>query len=232
MPIKSTEIVNLWELNPVWDVLTTGEKIFIGRESELLIYHKNEIIHHEGDVPTHMLMLIRGKVRIYKEGVGPKPQIIRMLAPNDFFGYRAIVAGDGYNSCASAVEDSLVCRVPRKAYLQVVQNNNQFCFKMMEVMARDLAISEVRTVNLTQKHIRGRLAEAILTLKQNYGYDEDGCTLAIYISREDLANMSSMTTANAIRTLGQFAQEGILSIDGRKLRILKEEDLVKISRLG
>ena len=78
----------------------------------------------------------------------------------------------------------------------------------MLMMARDLAFSEIQTVNLTQKHIRGRLAESLLLLLKNYGYDEDGHTIAMLLPREDLANMSNMTTANAIRTLSQIAQEG------------------------
>jgi CRP-like cAMP-binding protein len=99
-------------------------------------------------------------------------------------------------------------------------------------MSNDLAISESRTVNLTQKHIRGRLAETLLTLKQTYGMDEDGVTIAMYMAREDLANMSNMTTSNAIRTLSQFASEGIISLDGRKIKLLDESELTRISRLG
>ncbi|MCQ2342570.1 MAG: Crp/Fnr family transcriptional regulator [Paludibacteraceae bacterium] len=232
MTTKSNEHAKLWELNPAWDLLTTGEKAYVESESEYVSYHKNEIIHHEGDTPTHMMTLISGKIRLYKEGVGMKPQIIRMLKPYDFFGYRAVIAGDEYNSCASAFETSLVCRVNREAFLEIVQQNNRFCFRMMEEMAKDLAISELRTVNLTQKHIRGRLAESLLSLKQSYGLDEDEVTIAIYISREDLANMSSMTTSNAIRTLSQFAQEGIISLDGKKIKLLKEDELIKISQMG
>jgi CRP-like cAMP-binding protein len=99
-------------------------------------------------------------------------------------------------------------------------------------MSNDLAISESRTVNLTQKHIRGRLAETLLTLKQTYGMDEDGVTIAMYMAREDLANMSNMTTSNAIRTLSQFASEGIISLDGRKIKLLDISELTRISRLG
>ena len=102
----------------------------------------------------------------------------------------------------------------------------------MLMMATDLAFSEIRTVTLTQKHIRGRLAESLLLLLKNYGYEEDGVTLAMLLPREDLANMSNMTTSNAIRTLSQFAQEGLLAINGKHIQILDEKSLEKISRLG
>jgi CRP-like cAMP-binding protein len=102
----------------------------------------------------------------------------------------------------------------------------------LEEIASDLGASDARTVNLTQKHIRGRLAEALLMLKKNYGMEEDGATISIYLSREDLANLSNMTTSNAIRTLSNFVNEQVIAMDGRKLKIIDEERLVRISKMG
>jgi len=232
MTAKASEHVSLWELNPIWELLTPGEKNYIASESVYVKYRKNEVIHQDGDVPTHMMILVRGKVRIYIDGVNQKTQIIRMLKPSDMFGYRAIIAGDTYNSCASAVEESMVLKLKKEAFLKVIQQNNRVCYGMLEFLARDLAISELKTVNLTQKHIRGRLAESILTLRQKYGINPETNTIAMTISREDLANMSCMTTSNAIRTLGQFANEEIISLDGKKIQLINEEELVKISQLG
>ena len=80
--------------------------------------------------------------------------------------------------------------------------------------------------------IYGRLAEGILFLKDSYGTEEDGSTLCICPSREDMANLSNMTTSNAIRTLSVFVQERLISLDGRKIKILNEPALQKISRMG
>ena len=102
----------------------------------------------------------------------------------------------------------------------------------MVEMAKDLGRSDTRVVSLTQKHIRGRLAEALIALKDNYGIDEDGATISLYMSREDLANFSNMNTANAIRTLSQFQNEGLVALDGRRVKILNEAELVHISQLG
>ena len=225
-------VYKLWEMNSVWEVLTYEQKEFIDRNVEICHYKKNEIIHNEGDYPTHMMMLGSGKLRVYKEGVGQKQQIIRMLKPYDFFAYRAMIADETYNTNVSAFENSVVYKVRRDAFMRIIQENPRFCYLFMIEMAKDLGRSDAKVVNLTQKHIRGRLADALLTLKQNYGLDEDGATISMYMSREDLANLSNMTTANAIRTLSQFAQEGVISIDGRKIKILDENALSKISRVG
>jgi len=222
----------MWELNPIWETLTETERQCVAEHVEIVSYAKNEIVHSDGDESEYIWMLLRGKVRIYKEGIGQRPQIIRLLKPYDIFGYRACIANEPYNSSASAFEDCVVYRLERTYFNQLVRNNGALCYEVMQMMAKDLAFSEIQTVNLTQKHIRGRLAESLLLLLKNYGYEEDGATLAMLLPREDLANMSNMTTSNAIRTLSQFAQEGLIAIDGRHIQILDEKALERISRLG
>lgn len=226
------EMDKIWELSPVWDLLSPDQKMYIEEHSELKRFRKNEVIHQEDDEPDYVMVIASGTIRLTKEGVGQRVQIIRLLNRRDSFGYRSAVAGDRHSSCATAIEPTMVYRVDRCAFLDVIKQNNAFCFGVLELMSNDLAISESRTVNLTQKHIRGRLAESLLTLKDTYGLDEDGVTIAMYMAREDLANMSNMTTSNAIRTLSQFASEGIVSLDGRKIKLLDEHELTRISRLG
>ena len=52
------------------------------------------------------------------------------------------------------------------------------------------------------------------------------------MAREDLANLSNMTTSNAIRTLSGFVSEKLITVDGRKICILNEPMLRKISKFG
>ena len=195
-------------------------------------HKKNEVIHCEGETPTHLMCLLSGKVKIYKDGVGGRSQIIRMIKPVEYFGYRPYFAKTDYVTAASAFEPSLVCQIPMTALMTLLTQNNALAMFFIKQLSVDLGIADERTVNLTQKHIRGRLAESLLFLKESYGLEEDGSTLSIYLSREDLANLSNMTTSNAIRTLSQFATERLITIDGRKIKIIDEEKLKKISKIG
>ena len=232
MRVKEEQCAPMWELNSLWATLTEAERDLVSQVVEVVQYEKNEIIHHEGDDSEYVWMLLEGKVRIFKEGIGQRSQIIRLLKPYDIFGYRACTVDEPYNSSASAFEACTVYRMKREFFNALIRTNAKLCYQVMLMMAKDLAISEIQTVNLTQKHIRGRLAESLLLLLKNYGYEEDGQTIAMLLPREDLANMSNMTTSNAIRTLSQFAQEGIVGIEGRHISILDEKELEKISRLG
>ena len=229
---KVEELIPVEDIFPMWDGLTTDERQFVRNNCCIYHYKKNEIIHFEGDVPTHMMILASGKAKVYKEGVGSRTQIIRMLKPGNTFGYRAIITNGNYNTNVMAFEASTIYMFKADVFLSILRHNNAFCYYYLEDLANDLANSDARTVNLTQKHIRGRLAEALLLLKNNYGMEEDGATISIYLAREDLANLSNMTTSNAIRTLANFVTEHIIAMDGRKLKIIDEDRLIKISKMG
>lgn len=195
-------------------------------------FKKNDMIYREGEVPQYMHCLVRGKVKLYKEGVGGRIQIMRVIKPVGFFGYRAYLANENYVNAAGAFENCSICMIPIELIEKWMQENNALALYFVKLLAVELGVSDKRTVNLTQKHIRGRLAEAILFLYDSYGVDEDGITMAVCLSRDDLASLSNMTTSNAIRTLSAFANENLIELEGRRIRILDIETLKKISKIG
>lgn len=229
---SNSDIVVPEHIVDLWAPLTTGQREFLASNFTLQNYRKNETIYCEGETPKDMMCLLRGKVKVYKDGVGGRSQIIRMIKSVEYFGYRAYFANENYVTAAAAVEPSTICFIPMTVVMELLSDNTEIAVFFIRQLSIDLGVADERTVNLTQKHIRGRLAESILFLKESYGLEEDGSTLSIYLSREDLANLSNMTTSNAIRTLSNFVNERLIAIDGRKIKIIDEEKLKKISKIG
>ena len=216
----------------IWQPLTNQQREFLSQSFIIQKYKKNETIYCEGETPMHLMCLLSGKVKIYKEGVGGRSQIIRVIKDKEYFAYRAYFAEGNFVTAAAAFEPCTICLIPMPAIMKLLKENNELALFFIRQLSIDLGISDERTVNLTQKHIRGRLAESLLFLKNTYGLEEDESTLSIYLSREDLANLSNMTTSNAIRTLSNFATERLITIDGRKIKIIDEDKLKKISKIG
>lgn len=216
----------------LWQPLTEEQRILLAQNFTIQKYKKNETIYCEGETPTHLMCLLTGKVKIYKDGVGGRSQIIRVIKSHEYFAYRAYFAEEDYVTAAAAFEPCTICLIPMPTIISLIQENAELAMFFIRQLSIDLGISDERTVSLTQKHIRGRLAESLLFLKDTYGVEEDQCTLSIYLSREDLANLSNMTTSNAIRTLSNFAAEKLIIIDGRKIKLIEEDKLKKISKIG
>jgi len=216
----------------VFTDLTQDQKVLLKEHSAVSSYKKGELVYKEGDKPTGLIFLSKGKVKIYKEGVGGREQIVRMAKPNGFIGFRALFAKQNYLATAEAIEEAEIFTIEKQCLFDALENNGKFALKIIEFLASELGFSNTRTVTLTQKHIRGRLAESLLFLRDTYGFEEDKTTLKVYLSREDLANLSNMTTSNAIRTLSAFAQEEVIELKGRKIKIMDKDMLERISEMG
>ncbi|MDD2244359.1 MAG: Crp/Fnr family transcriptional regulator [Dysgonamonadaceae bacterium] len=219
-------------LADVWQLLSESERNLLASDVYKENFKNGDIIYLEDDEPKDLMCLLEGKVKIFKNGIGGRTQIIRMIRPVQYFGYRAYFAKEKYVTSASSVEKSTVCFIPMKTVEEIARKNGDFALFFVNLLSVDLGIADERVVSLTQKHIRGRLAESLIFLKESYGLEEDGATINIYLAREDLANLSNMTTSNAIRTLSIFTNERIIAMDGRKIKIIDEDRLRKISRIG
>ncbi len=231
--IKSAiEQVITEDLAEIWSILDGDEKRRVIDNFVIHKFKKNQIIYAEKDEPEFLWTLLTGSVKKYKDGVGGRVQILRLIKPVQYFGYRAYFAGEPYVSSAATLEPSTLGTLPMAFVADMIRHNERLAMFFIHELSRNLGSSDTKIVNLTQKHIRGRLAEALIVLLENYGYEDDGMTLAIYMGREDLANLSNMTTSNAIRTLSNFVSEKVIIVDGRKIKIVNEPMLRKISKFG
>lgn len=230
-------------LNPYIELCLEGSSsIFKGlnqKDKETIVQHhtlaiikKGQFLFQEGEKSRGLICLASGKVKVFKVGVGGREQIVKMVRQQGFIGYKALFSENRWPVSATAIEDSAICIFERNCFVKILKKNPDLAIKFIKLIADELAFSNNRTVSLSQKHIRGRLAESILILRDTYGYEADGKTIRVTLSREDIAGLSNMTTSNAIRTLSNLASEGNIEICGRKISILDSTNLERISGQG
>lgn len=231
-PRVSTEVELAKGLSDIWMILTDEQRFAIQTQVIYQTFRKSEYIYRAEEESVYLICILKGRVKLEREGVGGRNQIMRMLRTCEFFGYRSYFADQGHSTSAVAMESTTVACIPMNLIERIVGQNTALGLYFIRALALDLGDSDRRTVNLTQKHIRGRLADSIIFLIDKYGWEADGCTVNIYLSREELAALSNMTTSNAIRTLANFVSEGILSVDGRRIKVLNREKLKRINQCG
>ena len=213
----------------LWGMLNDEQRLYLKENAEIRIYDKHELIYEENQQPSHIFVLIKGKVKVYKSGASGRSQIIRFIKPTGLFGFRAAFSGEDYTTSASAFEESTLCLIPVEVIKRIICQNTKVAVLFIKTLASMLGDADLLTVNLTQKHVRARVADSLLAMKEKYGVEDDGMTLCLNTSREDLANTSGMTTNNAIRTLSAFASEKVVELDGKKIKILNEKLLQMIA---
>lgn len=219
-------------LQDLWDLLDDHQREIVCEKAIVQSYHKGESLYKVGEESRYLVCVISGRIKLEKLGVGGRMQITRMFRAGDNFGYRSYFANQDHQTEAVAMAASQVALVPMKLIDSLCFQNAELSMYFVRNLACDLGTSDARTINLTQKHIRGRLAESIVMLIDKYGYEADGMTINAALPREDLAALSNMTTSNAIRTLSSLVSEGIIEVEGRRIRVLNPEKLKHVNTNG
>ncbi|MDR1155990.1 MAG: Crp/Fnr family transcriptional regulator [Bacteroidales bacterium] len=231
LPARERDEAELFPDEPasIFHVLTPEEKQIFRRRMVVRTYRRGEYICRAGNTPAGLICLVSGKAKVFQEGAGGREHIVRMAKPAGFIGYRALFAGEVHAASARAIEDSVVISLDRETLFSLLHANSELSILFIKSLAAELGFSYFRTVTLTRKQIPGRLAETLLFLRDTYGFENDGATLKVCLSREDIANLSNMSTSNAIRTLSSFAGRGLIGIEGKKIILTDIAGLEKIS---
>lgn len=203
----------------------------INEEKICTPYKKGQIIFHEGSRPLGIYCVNRGKIKLVKLGEDGKEQILRLIKPGDLMGYRALLSGDKYSASAVVLEEAGICFIPKELFMGVLQKDGVLSMEIMKLLSDDLRKAEVSITHFAQKPVRERLAEALLFIKETYGFEADGKTIDLKISREDLANLVGTATETAIRLLSDLKHEGVVALEGKKIEILNLPKLVRIANI-
>lgn len=189
---------------------------------------KGEVIFDEGDKLGGVYCVRDGVTKLSKLSSNGKDQIVKLASKGEVLGQRSVVAEEHSNLSATAVNDMEVCFVPKEAIINTLHKNPDFTYEVLRHMAHDLREADDVIVNMSQKTVKQRIAEALLYLKNRFGEDGDGY-LALVLSREDIANVVGTATESCIRILSEFRKEGLIRTSGKKMAIAdirKLQDLV------
>ena len=143
-------------------------------------------------------------------------------------GQRSVIAEESTNLSAEAVSDMELCFIPKESINSALSNNPNFTLEVLRHMAHDLKEADDVIVNMSQKTVKQRIAEAFLYLKNNFGEDEDGY-FTLTLSREDIANVVGTATESAIRIISEFKKKGLIKASGKKLGIADERKLQEMA---
>jgi len=147
-------------------------------------------------------------------------------------GYRSLLSQDRYNGSAVALEDSGVCFIPKDLFMGILQKDGVLSMEIMKLLSDDLRKAELSITHLAQKSVRERLSEALLFIKETYGFEDDKQTINLRLSREELANLVGTATETVIRLLSELKADQVISLDGKKIKILNLKELVEIANLN
>ena len=191
-------------------------------------YGRGEVIFREGAVPQGIFMVQSGTVKKYKSDKLGKEQIIYVAGKGELIGYHALLAEERYPDSAAAMEHSLVSFIPKEDFNDVVHRSHPFALRLLKALSHEFTVLANSISVFAQRTAAERLAIVLVVLREKFKDDDAKMqALELNISRTDLANMAGIAKENVIRLLRDFKEEGIIETDGRRIRILDIQSLVK-----
>ncbi len=207
--------------------LTKDELVRISACKTSKVVKKGDVIFEEGESLNGVYCVRDGICKLTKLSANGKDQIIKLVVKGELLGQRSLISEERTNLRATALNDMELCFIPKAEIMNDLQKNNNFTMDVLHHMANDLKEADDIIVNMAQKSVRQRLAEALISINESFGTNADG-TLSVLLSREDFASIVGTATESAIRVLSQFKKEGLISTIGKYIKI---EDLEGLRRI-
>ena len=202
----------------------------LSNDMDQLNYEAGDFIFKQGATPNGFICLKKGKVKIIQLANNGKELIIDLKSAPDTLGIRALSTKSRYQSSAVALEQVSICIIHSKDFFEFLECCPSMYKELFNYVGERLVRADQKLVSLTQKNLRGRLADTLLFLQKTIGEDVEGY-IDIPLKRSEMAQLSNMTTSNVIRALSEFKHDNLIEINGRKIKILNKQTLIRLSEI-
>jgi len=193
---------------------------------ENYFFKPGEIIFREGDNSNFIYLISEGVVKTYKIEEQGKELITGLYKENGFFGITSFSQNIPYQESATAIEKVKLFRLSKNELKKILQNNYEVTLELIDYLSDNVSEVKEHLLEMAYSSVRKKTANTILqfTEKVKVRSGEN-----IHISRSDLASIAGIATETFIRTLSDLKKEGIIDIEGRNIKIINIDKLMKIN---
>jgi CRP/FNR family transcriptional regulator len=191
---------------------------------ETFDYKKGEMLFDEGEEVKGIYFIYKGKVKVHKKWGDNKEMIVRFAGEGDIVGHRGLGKSNIYPVAATTIEKTSACYIDLGLFESSLKVNFELMYKLLMFYAEELQESEKNMRNLAHMPVKGRIAYALLKLRDRFGLREEGF-INISLSRQDLASFAGTTYETTSRVMTELVQEGLLQFDGKEIVILDDKSL-------
>lgn len=199
-------------------------------KADVLFFKKGQLIYQEGSTPLGAYFVDKGKVKIRKTGSLGKEKIVKIVTPPELLSFSDLFSRRRYSTTAETLEDSYLLFISREVFWEVLDAHQDIFSYLLCRLAEDIYKFEETLTDLAYKPVKGRLADAILTLDHNFN-GKYNSSHTICLTRTDLAGYVGTVKETVNRILSELREEHIIATIGSSIEILDMDKLNKISKL-
>lgn len=214
---------------PLFQALSDEELKLVNKDRYSVRFHEGEVILKQGTQASYYISVIEGFAKMYIEGHSDRKLILDFIKPWKLVGGPGAQLNDKHRYSVVAVQETLVCFIDVNNFKKVLDTNSRFSEQFLVMCSGNYNRALDRMVGLSQKQMHGRISDALIYLSEEIYL---GATISAEISRQDIADYTSMSKDSAIRILKEFERDSIIKLDGRIIEIMDSKRLHDISQKG
>lgn len=189
---------------------------------------KRQPLYLPGDPSSSVYLLKRGRVKIANTAPNGKEVTFDILEAGEVFGELDVLEDAPRSTSAEALDDALICVIPRKDFDQYLAMHPNVTIKLTKLISMRLKKIQSRIEYLVFRDAPARLAHLLSELSNTEGVtDKQGVRLKVKLTHQEIANLIGCSRETVSVTLGQFREEGLINMDGRTIVILKQDALTR-----
>jgi len=188
-----------------------------------------ELIFSDGDPGNGFYITADGLIKIYKVSAEGKEQILHLFGPGEPFGEVPVFSGHAFPANAEAIKKSKLLFFPRDTFVNLVTKNPFLALNMLAILSRRLRHFTVQVENLSLKEVPARLAGYFILLAEE---QENPEVVQLKISKGHLASFLGTIPETLSRMLKKMSDQGLIGVEGRKIRLLDYDGLVDLADSG
>jgi CRP/FNR family transcriptional regulator, polysaccharide utilization system transcription regulator len=215
--------------SPLFCFLTAEELRLVEQSKITILFKRGETIRKQGTYMSHVISVNSGLAKLYLEGLEQHNAIIRIVKPTNFIGGPGIYLDQRHHFTVTALTDTTVCFIDIGVFKEIIETNRVFAAEFMKDFSKNILAVYNRLLFLTQKQMPGRMADTLIYLSEDIF---ESTKFNMYLSRQDLSELSGMSKDSAVKVLREFQHDGIIHMTEHEMELIDLEKLRRISKTG
>lgn len=213
---------------PLLSSLTDEEARLISQGVSSDAYKKGDVIFAQGQKANKLYIICSGKMKIFKNSLEGKEQILYILSAGDFIGAFNLLKEDEFDFNAVAIEDTQISTLEKAEFDKIIITNPQITLKIFEKAYERIIKAEALVERLSSKSPDAKIAGLLIDLVENFGHKvENGILLELSISREEMGSYAGITRETMSRKLQLFQELGLIQLEGVKKILIYDVNKLK-----
>ena len=215
---------------PLFRRVKPTERAHVAEVARLQAYARGDVIFNEGDPSEVFLLIVEGRVKIFKSTAAGKEVILEIFGGGDPLGAVAVYESMPFPASAIALEPTRCLSVPQAEFFRLLELHPPLVRALLSGLTLRLAELTRRLTDLSGSRVEARLARLFLKLSDQMGRAERGGTFVpMNLSRQELADLTGTTIETAIRIMSRWSKEAVVHTDKDGFVVLNRDELEAIA---